>query len=68
MLKNMGWLDRLFRVLIAAGIAYLWYEEMISGPVAIGLMVLALIFVVTSVIGFCPLYRLFGFSTGGARK
>lgn len=67
MTRNMGGIDRILRTAIAAAIAYLWYKEVISGPLAISLMVLAVVFLLTSFIGFCPLYRLFGLSTRGER-
>lgn len=66
--KNMGWLDRALRTAIAGAIGYLWYEEAISGALAIGLMALAVVFLLTSFVGVCPIYKPFGFSTRGARK
>ncbi len=61
--RNMGTLDRIIRLVIAAVIAVLYFTGNLSGLVAIILGVLAVIFIVTSAIGFCPLYLLFGFST-----
>jgi len=61
--KNMGTLDRIVRLVIAAVIAVLYFTGTLSGLAAIILGILALIFVVTSLVGFCPLYVLFGFST-----
>ena len=63
MRKNMGALDRIIRILIAASIAYLYFTGTISGAVGIVLLVLAAIFVLTSFIAFCPLYSPFKFST-----
>lgn len=64
MKPNMGRLDRLFRIVAALVIAYLYFfTDMIEGPLGVGLLVVAAIFVLTSFIGFCPLYAPFGMST-----
>ena len=61
--KNMGAADRVFRIAVALLIAGLYYAGVLSGPWAIGLFVLAGIFVLTSFVSFCPLYLPFGLST-----
>jgi Na+(H+)/acetate symporter ActP len=63
MKKNMGTIDRIIRVILAAVVAVLYFTGQISGTAAIILGVFALIFVVTSAIGFCPLYVPFKLST-----
>jgi len=63
MKKNMGTLDRIIRLVVAAVIAVLYFTKTLSGLPAIILGVLAVIFVVTSFVGFCPLYLPFGLST-----
>lgn len=63
MKKNMGALDRIIRLLIAAAVAVLYFTDVISGIWAIVLLVLAGIFVLTSLVGFCPIYTIFGAST-----
>ncbi len=63
MVKNMGTTDRVVRVVVAAIIAILYFANVISGTLAIILGILALIFLATSVVGFCPLYVPFKFST-----
>lgn len=63
MITNMGTFDRIFRVLIALVIGYLYYTGVVSGTLGIVLLVLAAVFVLTSLIGFCLLYTLFGFNT-----
>lgn len=63
MKKNMGTADRVIRILIAAVVAYLFYAGIISGTLGIVLLVLAGVFVLTSLISFCPLYAPFGLST-----
>lgn len=61
--KNMGTLDRTIRLLVAAVIAVLYFTGNLSGLAAIILGILAAVFIVVSIIGFCPLYLPFGFST-----
>jgi hypothetical protein len=63
MKKNMGTIDRLARVLAAVTIGVLFITNTISGVLAIVLLILAGVFLLTSVIGFCPLYSPFGIST-----
>lgn len=63
MKKNMGSSDKIIRLLIAVGVAVLYFTGTISGTLAIVLGVLAVVFVATSFISFCPLYLPFGIST-----
>jgi hypothetical protein len=63
MKKNMGKADRIIRVIIAAIIATLYFTNVITGTFGIVLMVLAVVFVLTSLISFCPLYAPFGLRT-----
>jgi len=63
MKKNMGTADRIIRVIIAAIVAILYFTNVITGTLGIVLLVLAGVFVVTSLISFCPLYAPFGFKT-----
>ncbi len=59
----MGAVDKAIRVVIAAVIAGLYYTGTISGTLGIVLLVFAGVFVLTSLVSFCPLYTLFGIST-----
>jgi hypothetical protein len=63
MKKNMGTIDRVIRSLVAIVIAILFFTHTISGTLGIVLLVVAAILLVTSIIGFCPLYALLGLST-----
>jgi len=63
MKKNMGTADRVIRFIIAAIIATLYFTNVITGTLGIVLLVLAGIFVLTSLISFCPLYAPFGIKT-----
>ena len=63
MKKNMGTVDRIIRVLIVAVIAVLYFAGQISGVAAIILGIIAVVFLLTSIFSFCPLYIPFGLST-----
>lgn len=66
--KNMGAVDRIIRVIIAAIITLLYFANIITGTLGIVLLVLAGVFVLTSLISLCPLYALFGLSTCPVKK
>ena len=63
MKANMGIVDRVIRVLLVALVAVLYFTGVISGVLAIVLGVLAVVFLLTSIVGVCPLYLPFGIST-----
>lgn len=63
MKKNMGTLDKAVRILIAAVIVLLFFTKVITGTLAVVLLVFAGVFVLTSLVSFCPLYLPFGLST-----
>jgi len=63
MKKNMGSLDRITRLTLVVLVAVLYFTNVISGTLAIILGIFALIFLITSLIGVCPLYMPFGIST-----
>ena len=59
----MGAVDRSIRVIIAVIVGILYFTGTISGTLGIVLLVLAGVFVLTSLISFCPLYAPFGIKT-----
>ncbi len=59
----MGKADRILRILLAVVVAILYFTEAISGTAAIILLILAGILILTSFVGFCPLYAPFKIST-----
>lgn len=67
MTVNMGKTDRVIRILVAIVIVILYFTNQISGTAAIVLGIIGLIFIITSIIGFCPLYVPFKFSTKGKK-
>ena len=63
MKRNMSNTDRIVRVVIAALFAYLYFGGVVTGALGIILVVLGAVFLLTSIIAFCPLYAPFKFST-----
>ncbi len=59
----MGKADRILRILLAIVVAILYFTGAISGTAAIILLILTGIFILTSFVGFCPLYAPFNIST-----
>jgi hypothetical protein len=56
MKKNMGTVDRIVRLLLAAVVVVLGVTKVIAGTWLVVMGVLAAVLVLTSIIGFCPLY------------
>lgn len=63
MKKNMGTVDKVIRILVAVVFVVLYFTHVVSGTLGIILLVLAGVFVLTSLVSFCPLYLPFGLST-----
>ncbi|MBK8567364.1 MAG: DUF2892 domain-containing protein [Saprospiraceae bacterium] len=63
MKKNMGSADRIIRIILAALMAVLYFTGTVSGTLGLVLLILAAVFLLTSLISFCPLYAPFGIST-----
>jgi small-conductance mechanosensitive channel len=68
MKKNMGMADRIVRVILAIVMGYLYFTSVVSGWLGVVLLILAVVFVLTSFISFCPLYAPFGISTCKTKK
>ncbi len=63
MKRNMSNADRIIRVLIAGLLAYLYFSGIVAGTLGLVLVILAGVFVLTSLVSFCPIYPIFGLST-----
>lgn len=68
MKKNMGNADRIIRILIAALFAYLYFSGTVTGTLGLVLVILGGVFVLTSLVSFCPLYAPFGINTCSTKK
>ncbi len=63
MKKNMGIVDRVLRIILAIVVAILIYMGTLSGTAALILGIIAGIFLLTSLVGYCGLYKVIGIST-----
>ena len=68
MAKNMGSYDRIVRLLIALALALLYFTGMVGGALGIIFLVVAVVFLITSLVGYCPGYAPMGVSTCGKSK
>jgi hypothetical protein len=64
--RNMSKFDRIIRIVLAAVLAFLYFSGIVTGTLGIILIVVAAVFLLTAIIGFCPLYTLLKFSTNKA--
>lgn len=63
MKQNVGKIDKWVRLALALIVLILYLLDVISGGLAIVLGVLAVVFLLTSFLNFCPLYQIFGVNT-----
>ncbi len=63
MKKNMGSTDKIIRLILAAVFAVLFFTGTVTGLLGFVLLALGAIFVLTSLVGFCPIYALVGLNT-----
>ena len=68
MKANIGTIDKAARILVAMVIIGLYSGDVITGTLSIVLLVLAAVFILTSVVGFCPLYLPLGINTCKKKK
>jgi hypothetical protein len=68
MKKNTGNTDRIIRIVLAIVFAALYLSETVTGTAGLVLMVLGVVFALTSLVGFCPLYALVGINTCEAKE
>jgi len=68
MKQNMGTTDKIIRIALAVLVAVLYFTGVITGTLGIVLLVVAAIFLLTSLVGFCPLYTIVGMNTGKKKE
>ncbi len=68
MKKNMGNTDRIIRLILAAIVGVLYFTNTITGTLGIVLLALAGVFLLTSLVSFCPIYKIVGVNTCPAKK
>ncbi len=60
--NEAGW-DRVVRVILGVILLALYFMGNVSGGVGIVVLIIGLIALLTGLFGFCPLYKVIGFST-----
>jgi hypothetical protein len=68
MKHNMGKADRMIRIILAALFVDLFFSHVIAGWLGIVALVVAGVFLVTSLAGTCPLYGICGIKTIRSKK
>ncbi len=68
MKTNMGTMDRALRAVVALAMIGLYFGNIVTGTLGIVLLVAAGVFLLTSVVSFCPLYMLVGINTCAVKK
>lgn len=63
MSTNMGGADRIIRVILAIVFGALYFTGTVTGTAGWILLILGGVFLATSAIGFCPLYKIVGLNT-----
>ncbi|HEX4849460.1 MAG TPA: DUF2892 domain-containing protein [Puia sp.] len=63
MKKNMGLTDKAIRLTLALIFIVLFFAQIVTGTAGIVLMLIAIIFMITSLVSFCPIYKFFGINT-----
>lgn len=63
MKQNMGSTDKAIRLILAALFAVLFFTNVVTGVFGYVLLALGAVFVLTSLVGFCPLYAIVGLNT-----
>lgn len=68
MKKNMGAIDKIIRLLVALLLIVVYYMEILTGVLGIVTLVVAGVFILTSLVSVCPLYSIFGISSCPVKK
>jgi uncharacterized membrane protein YtjA (UPF0391 family) len=63
MKKNMGSADKMIRVVLALVFGYLYFGGIVTGTLGLVLVIFGVVFLLTSLVSFCPLYTLIGVKT-----
>ena len=60
MKNNMASADRIIRVIIAVIFGVLYFTKIVPGTLGLVLLIVGIVFVATSLMGFCPIYKILG--------
>jgi len=64
----MGFADKIIRTIIATVMIALYFTHVVSGTLGIVLIVLSVVFLLTSLLSFCPIYAIFGLTSKSKMK
>lgn len=64
----MGTADRIIRTLLGVFFGYLYFSNLLTGPIGMILLIVGGVFILTSIFSFCPLYTLVGLNTCSKNK
>ncbi|MFZ9661475.1 MAG: YgaP family membrane protein [Chitinophagaceae bacterium] len=68
MKKNLGGLDKMVRIILATVAAYLYLNHHVEGTLGYVVLAFGAIMLITSLISFCPLYRILNISSCQLKK
>jgi len=68
MKKNLGAIDKLVRLVVALLLIIVYFQGLVVGILGVVFLIIAAIFVVTSLVGICPIYAVFGISSCPVEK
>jgi hypothetical protein len=68
MKNNVAMIDRVVRTLIAVIFASLYFSGNVTGALGLVLLFAGIVFLLTAIVGFCPIYRILGISTNKKTK
>ncbi len=63
MKTNMGSIDKIIRVIVSILLVILFSTDVIQGTMGWVVIAIAAVFTLTSIVGYCPIYSIFGIST-----
>ncbi|MBL7861132.1 MAG: DUF2892 domain-containing protein [Cyclobacteriaceae bacterium] len=68
MKKNVGNMDKVIRIVLSIIFGVLYFTGTVTGTLGLALVILGGIFVLTSLVGFCPIYSIVGLNTCPTKK
>jgi hypothetical protein len=63
MKKNIGFLDRIVRIILSVVFAALYFMQVITGTIGLILLIAGGVLLATALVDFCPIYKIFGINS-----
>lgn len=63
MKTNVGNMDKVLRIVLAVVMSVLYFTGTVTGTLGTVLLILGGVFLLTALVGFCPLYAMVGINT-----